>query len=167
MKLSREHMKQISVAPEPKDLVLQAALTDAAKHQGVPRELLKAVAWVESRYNVNARNPKTGALGWFQFMPGTAREMGIDPLNPVTSAHAAAKYLKDQYARFAQDWSLAVAAYDWGPAHVAQHPDNATWPRETKDYLYAVWGGAGWPLPFPGTIEFAQPRQRPRLYSVR
>jgi len=46
---------------------------------------LDAIQHVESRGNPNAVSPK-GALGAFQFMPATAQELGVDPLNPAQAA---------------------------------------------------------------------------------
>lgn len=149
---AEQNSKVPSVAPEPKDPVLQQALTAAAAAHGVPRELLRAVAYVESRYVTTARNPKSGALGWFQFMPQTAAGYGIDPLNPVQAADGAARYLRWAWQTFAQDWSLALAAYNWGPERVKGHPDPGTWPRGVIDYAYAVYAGAGWPVPFYGEV---------------
>jgi soluble lytic murein transglycosylase-like protein len=168
MKLAYEHMKAITPAPEPKDPVLRQALTDAAQNAGIDRDLLKAIAWVESRYDVKAVNPRTGASGWFQWMPKWAAALRFDPFNPVLSAHFAAQALKKNLQTFDGDASLAVAAYDWGARHVKEKTDPNLWPRETRDYLIAVFGGAGYPIPFPGRVEYLPPVRLSsgRLFSL-
>ena len=58
----------------------------------LPPNYLVIMAYVESSFNPQARNP-SGAAGLFQFVPSTARAMGLsDPYNYVASTLAAAKY---------------------------------------------------------------------------
>ena len=136
-----------AVAPEPKDLVIAQALSDAAAAHGVPLDLLTAVAWIESRYNPRAVSPK-GAVGLMQLMPATARGLGVlDRENPVSSALAGAQYLARQHARFG-DWIRALGAYNWGPAHVTSKPDPEQWPEQVRTYVERVWEAAGAPRPF-------------------
>ncbi len=61
----------------------------------LPAGLLRSVALTESRGDQFAISG-AGAQGLFQFMPGTARDMGLrgnDVFDPVKSAEAAARYL--------------------------------------------------------------------------
>ena len=88
----------------------------AAKAEGIDVHLLRAVAWTESRGRQNAVSPK-GALGVMQLMPGTAAELGIDPLDPQANLHGGARYLARQLSRF-QSVPLALAAYNAGPGAV-------------------------------------------------
>ena len=53
----------------------------AARAEGLDVHLLRAVAWTESRGRQGAVSAK-GALGVMQLMPGTAAELGVDPLDP-------------------------------------------------------------------------------------
>jgi membrane-bound lytic murein transglycosylase D len=84
---------------------------------------LKYLAVVESDLKSTAVS-KVGAKGLWQFMPGTARDLGLkitskydERTYPYKSTVAAAKYLKDLYGQFG-DWLLVIAAYNSGPAPV-------------------------------------------------
>jgi membrane-bound lytic murein transglycosylase D len=89
---------------------------------GLPNEL-KYLAVIESKLKKNAVS-WAGAVGPWQFMPQTARELGLkvthkrdDRTDFTKSTHAAAKYLRDLYREFG-DWLLVIAAYNGGPANV-------------------------------------------------
>ncbi len=89
---------------------------------GLPEEL-KYLAIVESELRFNAVS-RVGAKGMWQFMPVTARELGLkvsgkydERTNIYKSTTAAAKYLKSLYAEFG-DWLLVLAAYNSGPGTV-------------------------------------------------
>lgn len=89
---------------------------------GLPVEL-KYLAVVESDLKTSAVS-KVGAKGLWQFMPQTARDLGLkitykydERTHAYKSTVAAAKYLKDLYAQF-NDWLLVLAAYNSGPLPV-------------------------------------------------
>lgn len=74
---------------------IRAAISQAAQKYGQDPNTLMRIAMVESSGNPRAHN-KSGAAGLFQFMPGTAKEYGLtDPYDPVASADAAARLLRD------------------------------------------------------------------------
>lgn len=88
----------------------------------IPLEL-KYLAIIESKLKTNARSG-VGAVGVWQFMPGTAKTLGLkitakyDERQQIgKSTVAAAKYLTDLYGYF-EDWLLVIAAYNSGPAPV-------------------------------------------------
>lgn len=72
----------------------------AALRHGVPLRLLRRIAWVESRWNPLAHNPRTGAMGLMQLMPEVADRYGCkDRRDPEQSANAAARYLASLHRR--------------------------------------------------------------------
>ncbi|MBK7882813.1 MAG: lytic transglycosylase domain-containing protein [Chitinophagaceae bacterium] len=89
---------------------------------GLPKEL-KYIAVIESNLKTGAVSCK-GAGGPWQFMPATARAMGLK-INSYTdertdyykSTHAACKYLLQLYKQL-DDWLLVMAAYNGGPGRV-------------------------------------------------
>lgn len=93
------------------------------ERRGFPMELA-LLPHVESRYNPAATSPKA-AGGMWQFMPYTAREMGLrlddnydERRDVVASTRAAMNYLEQLNRRFDGDWELAMAAYNCGPGRV-------------------------------------------------
>lgn len=89
---------------------------------GLPKEL-KYLAVIESNLKSNARS-WAGAVGPWQFMPATARNMGLKVNNKYDertdfskSTHAASRYLNDLYAIYG-DWLLVIAAYNGGAGKV-------------------------------------------------
>ena len=88
----------------------------------IPLEL-KYLAIIESKLKTDARSG-VGAVGVWQFMPGTAKTLGLkitakyDERQHIwKSSVAAAKYLTDLYGYF-EDWLLVIAAYNSGPGPV-------------------------------------------------
>lgn len=106
----------------------------AATASGVPAELLAAVGWVESRYDVDAVSPD-GALGVMQLMPGTAEHLGVDPLDPPDAIDGAARLLRSHFDRFGS-WDLALAAYFSGGGAVAAAGNQA--PPRGAEYAERV-----------------------------
>ncbi|RYD50968.1 MAG: lytic transglycosylase domain-containing protein [Sphingobacteriales bacterium] len=145
----------------------------------IPKEL-KYLAVIESALNNNAISP-VGAVGPWQFMEQTARDMGLtvnekrdDRTDWSRSTQAAAKYLNQLYARF-HDWLLVVAAYNCGhvpvESAIARTGSKNFWvirkylARETQGHVlafvatasifeklnHAIGGG------FPSTFSFISP----------
>ncbi|QZN96390.1 transglycosylase SLT domain-containing protein [Symbiopectobacterium purcellii] len=105
----------------------------------LPAGLLRSVATTESRGNQFAVSG-AGAKGLFQFMDGTARDMGLrgnDVFDPMKSAQAAAKYLAQLIKANGGDLDKALASYNWGIGNVQKH-GMALMPRETREYIPKV-----------------------------
>ena len=121
----------------------------------IPEEL-KAMAIIESALNPRAVS-RVNAKGMWQFMYSTAKMYGLqidsfvdERFDPVKSADAAARYLKDAYAIFG-DWNLAIASYNCGAGNVNKAIRRSggkrgfwdIWPylpRETRGYGPAFVG---------------------------
>lgn len=106
---------------------------------GLPTGLLRSVATVESGGNPYATSG-AGALGLFQFMPGTAKDLGINPLNPSQAANGAARYLRQLLNQTGGNLEDALAAYNWGIGNV-QKKGRAASPLETQMYVPKVLAG--------------------------
>jgi soluble lytic murein transglycosylase-like protein len=119
-------------------------LSRAAQRWNVSATLLAAQLYAESGFNPFAVSP-AGAQGIAQFMPGTARAMGLDdPFDAERAIDAQARLMRDLLRRFA-DVSLALAAYNAGPAPVAACGCVPPYP-ETRGYvarILGLMGGAG------------------------
>ncbi|RYY58334.1 MAG: lytic transglycosylase domain-containing protein [Chitinophagaceae bacterium] len=88
----------------------------------LPKEL-KYLAVIESNLKSGARS-WAGAVGPWQFMPTTARNMGLkvgrkidERRDLAKSTHAASKYLNNLFNLYG-DWLLVIAAYNSGPGTV-------------------------------------------------
>ncbi|EFN4574656.1 transglycosylase SLT domain-containing protein [Escherichia coli] len=105
----------------------------------LPAGLLKSVAITESGGNQFAMSG-AGAKGLFQFMDGTARDMGLrgnDVFDPQKSAQAAAKYLSQLLRQNGGDLSKALASYNWGIGNVKRY-GMGLMPQETRNYIPKV-----------------------------
>jgi peptidoglycan DL-endopeptidase CwlO len=107
----------------------------ATTKYGLPSGLLKSVARAESGLDPNARS-HAGAIGLMQLMPGTARELGVDPTKPAQAIDGAARLLR-QHLRSFGSVSLALAAYNAGPGAVRKHDGIPPYP-ETRAYVKRV-----------------------------
>ncbi|WP_336987066.1 lytic transglycosylase domain-containing protein [Altererythrobacter aquiaggeris] len=100
--------------------------------------LIEALVWQESRWRANAVSP-VGARGLAQLMPGTARELGVNPDDPFANLEGGARYLRQQIDRFDGDLERALAAYNAGPGRVIR-AGGVPEIRETKNYVAAIMG---------------------------
>ena len=77
-------------------------LRAAQSRYGIDWRLLAAVMMVESAQDPFATS-RVGAQGLFQFMPATARAIGLDdPSDPKASSYAARAYLRRLMRRFSR-----------------------------------------------------------------
>lgn len=96
---------------------------------------LKYLAVIESDLKTTALS-SAGAVGPWQLMPGTAKDLGltvsktVDERTDLTkSTHAAARFLSMLYEQLG-DWLLVVAAYNGGSARL----DNIIKRNDKKDF---------------------------------
>lgn len=117
-------------------------VTTIAKRHDLDPTLFEAVIWQESRWNPSALSPK-GATGLAQLMPGTARQLGVDPLDPVANLDGGAQYLKKMLDSFDGDVTLALAAYNAGPTRVLKHKAIPPF-AETQNYVASIQQRVAW-----------------------
>ena len=127
----------LSIAPGVVPDVYAAHVADLADRYDLSPALIEALVWQESRWNHAAISP-VGARGLGQLMPGTARELGVNPDDPFANLEGAARYLRIQLNTFG-DLELALAAYNAGPARV-RRAGGIPRIRETQNYVAAIMG---------------------------
>ena len=98
---------------------------------GLPTGPLAAVSHVESNDNPNTRPSSAGAIGQFQIMPAVARNLGVDPSDPMQAAHGAATLLKQAYDANGGDVARTAMTYHGGP-------NTALWGPKTRAYAEKI-----------------------------
>ncbi len=118
---------------------------------GLPLEL-RYLPIIESNLSIRATS-RMGAVGLWQFMPATGKNLGLEinslvdeRCDVLKSTRAACKFLAYLYKVYG-DWTLAIAAYNCGPGNVnralarAGEECKTFWdiydflPRETRGYV--------------------------------
>ena len=134
-------------APLPRADVLTAIEATAlryAGHLGLRRAELSVRDWlilfranieIESAYRQNAVS-SAGAIGLGQLMPATARDLGVDPRDPLQNLDGSARYLAMMLETFGNP-RLALAAYNAGPDAVRQYGGIPPY-RETQNHVARV-----------------------------
>lgn len=134
VKLPAEALTQVTDAIVP--AAYAAAVEQLAEAHQISPVLLEALVWQESRWRAGARS-SAGAIGLAQLMPGTARDLGVDPRDPNANLAGGARYLRQQLDRFNGDVERALAAYNAGPGRVLRAGGI---PRiaETQSYVRSI-----------------------------
>ncbi len=116
----------------------------------MPMELA-LLPFIESSYNPTASSPGNQNVGMWQFGAATGRNFGLKQNNwydgrkdVVASTDAAIRLLKKLYARFDNDWLLAIAAYNAGDGTIQQAIDKNRRAGKPTDF---------WSLPLNKTTQ--------------
>ena len=131
-------------SPAPIPPMWRARIAKLAAQYDISPHLLEAVVWQESRWRVTALSP-VGARGLTQLMPGTARQMGVNPDDPDANLEGGTRYLRIQLNAFDGDVERALAAYNAGPARVAR-AGGIPRIRETQAYVASIMARLGNPV---------------------
>jgi TP901 family phage tail tape measure protein len=107
----------------------------AAKANSVDPALFAALVAQESGFDPNARGRRadgsfSGAFGLSQLMPGTAKDLGVNPRDPMQNLMGGAKYLRQQLDRFGLEGGLR--AYNQGPGAQQRTPGGNS--QESREY---------------------------------
>jgi hypothetical protein len=119
--------EQLNIANE---VVTQANLL------GIDPNAALSLSNIESNYNQSARSP-VGAIGVMQLMPGTAKELNVDPLDLAQNIKGGLTYYKQNLDKY-KDPYLAAIAYNAGPGVADKFlatKDPSIIPTETLNYV--------------------------------
>lgn len=112
-------------------------LRSEADRQGVDQQLAANVMDAESGGRVGLVS-SAGAVGPMQLMPGTARDLGVDPNDPEDNIRGGVRYLRQLSDQFGSP-ALVAAAYNAGPGRVRRAGGVPNIP-ETRAYVAKVTG---------------------------
>ena len=112
---------------------VKAIIVKQSIELGIDPALGLSIAKTESNFRHNSKSPY-GAVGVFQLMPATARNMGLNPYYLSDNIRGGLMYYKMMYKMFGST-ELALAAYNAGPLAVARHKAV---PSSTKGFVNSI-----------------------------
>ena len=116
---------------------MRQMLDRAGALHNIDADLLASVVKAESNGNTLALS-RAGAKGLMQLMPSTASDLGVrNSFAPDQNIGGGTAYLDQLLIRYRDDMSLAVAAYNAGPAAVDRYHGIPPY-RETRAYVARV-----------------------------
>ena len=141
---SEEQLKQARASAKPKNQSgtkdeTREMLREAAKEHGLPTYLIESIAETESGLRRNAVSQK-GAIGVMQLMPGTARELGVNPHDVKENIVGGTKLIRSLLLKYQNDpnqVAKALAAYNAGQGAVARYRGVPPY-RETRRYVRKI-----------------------------
>lgn len=114
-------------------------IVEEVQRRGLPTELA-LLPFIESAFNPQAQS-RAAASGMWQFMPATGKDFELhqnvfrdDRRDVLASTRAALDYLQRLHGMF-DDWSLALAAYNWGQGNVTRAIERNKRAGLPTDYL--------------------------------
>ena len=120
------------------------------KSKGIPDDF-KYLALAESGLNPRAVSP-AGAVGFWQFLSGTAKDFGLEVSSEVDeryhvekSTYAFCEYMKQSYSKYGS-WTLAAASFNGGIARVQRQMErqkmgdyyDLLFADETQRYVFRI-----------------------------
>jgi soluble lytic murein transglycosylase-like protein len=144
---------------------LRAMAAQMAERYGLDPVIFTRMIEIESSFNPNARNARTGATGLGQVMSATAQDPGFgvtplrDRLDAVENLRFSAEYLSAMVRRYGGDYRKGLAAYNAGPGTVDRVGGIPEIP-ETQDYLAKVLGGPMRPRARPSDLGQSRAQQQ-------
>lgn len=124
---------QRTIAADVSTNEVKAIIVKQSIELGIDPALGLSIAKTESGFRHNSRSPY-GAVGVFQLMPTTARNMGLNPYYLSDNIRGGLMYYKMMYKMFGST-ELALAAYNAGPVAVAR---QKAVPNSTKNFVNKI-----------------------------
>jgi len=116
---------------------LREMLAEAGHERNLDVDLLASLVKAESGGNSRAVS-RAGAQGLMQLMPSTASDLGVqDSFRPDENVRGGSTYLDSLLTRYHENLSLALAAYNAGPAAVDRYRGIPPY-HETRAYVARV-----------------------------
>lgn len=118
---------------------ISGLIDEETKRLGIDQyaNVLKNMARQESGFNQFAVSPR-GAIGVMQLMPGTAKDLGVNPENMEENVRGGVQYWEQMLRKFNNDPTLATAAYNAGPQKVIDAGYTIPNIPETRNYVANV-----------------------------
>lgn len=128
---------------------------------GIPADFVYLSVVESGLTNASARS---GAAGFWQLMPGTARAYGLSRqgrMDPMAACRATARYLKACYNELGS-WTLVAAAYNVGSGSLR----NAMKRQGTRDYYQLRLNGQTEEF-LPRLVAYKQIFERPEAFGLK
>lgn len=92
-----------------------------ASNAGLSQPIFFGLIQTESSWQPYAHASGSSATGFGQLLSGTAKQLGVDPNDPIQNLQGSATYLSQLLNRYGGNYFDALAAYHDGPGAIGQH----------------------------------------------